>query len=117
MILEDEVYVCDFCGYDEGEFDAKTGNHHVCQKLASASARIATLEAAQETLADALERIDKWAKAYPLDIFPEPDFKRVRELLEAGGITLDAVSASNMRHVIAQVKDITATALEALRHD
>ena len=47
-----------------------------------------------------LARIENWCKAYPLDVFPEPDFTLVRQLLEAGGVTLDAVSASNMRHVV-----------------
>src|SRR5574343_185614 len=54
----------------------------------------------------ALQQIDNWAKAYPLDVFPEPDFKRVREVLEAAGITLDSVSASNMRHVITGIARI-----------
>jgi hypothetical protein len=53
-----------------------------------------------EVMDTALQRIDAWCKAYPLDVFPEPDFKQVRVLLEAGGITLDSVSASNMRHVL-----------------
>jgi hypothetical protein len=59
----------------------------------------------------ALERIVQWADAYPLDIFPEPDFKRVRELLAAGGITVDAVSASCMRRVIEGVGNIAKAAL------
>lgn len=55
---------------------------------------------------DLLQEIENWCHAYPLDIFPEPDFKKVRELLEAGGITLDSVSASNMRHVLKGVAEI-----------
>lgn len=51
----------------------------------------------------------QWADAYPLDIFPEPDFKKAREGLASVGITLDSVSASNMRHVIIGVKDILNT--------
>ncbi|KKL90502.1 hypothetical protein LCGC14_1904000, partial [marine sediment metagenome] len=47
------------------------------------------------------DRLETWGRAYPLDIFPEPDMKAAAELLIAGGITLDAISASNMRHVIA----------------
>ena len=39
-------------------------------------------------------------EAYPLDVFPEPDWKRAGDLLRAGGITIDAVSASYMRHVV-----------------
>jgi hypothetical protein len=65
-----------------------------------------------ERYEEALERIDQWADAYPLEVFPEPDMKAVRKALEAAGITIDCVSASNMRHVITQVKHITSAALE-----
>lgn len=51
-------------------------------------------------------KIKNWADAYPLTVFPEPDFKVVRATLAEKGITLDAVSASNMRHVINGVKAI-----------
>jgi hypothetical protein len=53
-----------------------------------------------ERMQEALERIEQWSQAYPLMIFPEPDFAKAAELLKAGGMTLDAISASNMRHVI-----------------
>jgi hypothetical protein len=66
-----------------------------------------------ERLEDALHRIEQWAQAYPLDVFPEPDFKRARELLAAGGISLDSISASNMRHVVEGVGKIARGALEA----
>lgn len=59
-------------------------------------------------LREKLHRIEVWADAYPLSVFPEPDFKHVRELLESGGITLDSVSASNMRHVLQGIKSILA---------
>ena len=64
-----------------------------------------------ERLREALEGIVRWADAYPLDIFPEPDFKKAHELLKAGGITLDAVSASCMRHVVEGVGKIAKEAL------
>lgn len=64
-----------------------------------------------ERYEEALIRIQQWAEAYPVGIFPEPDLKRARELLEAGGMTLDAVSASNMRHVLNGIKDIVAASL------
>jgi hypothetical protein len=44
--------------------------------------------------------IEKWLAAYPLDIFPEPDMAKAADALKAAGQTLDAVSASNMRHVL-----------------
>jgi hypothetical protein len=65
----------------------------------------------EERLEEALERIVSWSEAYPLDIFPEPDWSKVREMLEAGGITLDAVSASCMRHVVEGVGKIAREAL------
>jgi hypothetical protein len=66
-----------------------------------------------DELVDALQKIQSWSEAYPLDIFPEPDLKRARELLSAGGITLDAVSASVARHVIKGVGKIAREALKA----
>jgi hypothetical protein len=64
-----------------------------------------------ENYEEALQHIVSWSKAYPLDIFPEPNFKRARELLQAGGISLDAVSASCMRHVVEGVGKIASDAL------
>lgn len=61
---------------------------------------------AKEALEDKLLQIETWARAYPLDVFPEPDLKRAREVLEAHGMTLDAISASNMRHVLNGIMDI-----------
>jgi len=67
-----------------------------------------------ERLRKAVERIDRWSKAYPIDVFPEPDWKRVNEVLAASRLSLAAVSASNMRHVVEGVGKI---AREALRDD
>ena len=67
--------------------------------------RIAELEAA-------LQRIDNWAKAYPIKAFPEPDLKKAAKVLKDAGLTIDAISASNMRHVLDGVKDITKQALK-----
>jgi hypothetical protein len=64
-----------------------------------------------ERYEDALQAIVQWSEAYPLDVFPEPDWKKAAELLRAGGITLDAVSASCMRHVIEHVGKIAREAL------
>jgi hypothetical protein len=63
-------------------------------------------------LRSALERIEQWSRAYPLDIFPKPDLKKAAELLHAGGITLDAVSACAMRHVVEGVGKIAREALK-----
>lgn len=69
------------------------------------------LEAQVERLEDALRKIFSWSQAYPVEMFPEPDFAKVRELLAAGGIAIDCVSASNMRHVIEGVEQLAKIGL------
>lgn len=59
-----------------------------------------------ERLEDKLQKIKNWCEAYPLDIFPEPDFKKAAKVLKENGMTLDAISASNMRHVLNGIKKI-----------
>ena len=63
-------------------------------------------------LVEALEQIDQWSQAYPLNIFPEPDWVKARQLLEAGGMTLDSVSAGAIRRVVDGVGKIAREALE-----
>jgi hypothetical protein len=83
------------------------------EQVNSSSAEIVKQQAEQiENKKDALVKIQNWAKAYPLEVFPEPDFKKVAEVLKAAGISLDTVSASNMRHVINGVKKIVEQALK-----
>jgi hypothetical protein len=60
---------------------------------------------------EALRQIDEWAKAYPLDVFPEPDLKRAHEVLEAAGLSLGQISAQAMRHVLTGVQKIAAAAM------
>ena len=62
---------------------------------------------------EALEEIKTWSEAYPLNIFPEPDFKKAHEVLKLNGMTLDAISASNMRHVLNGMIHIVQRALKA----
>jgi len=66
------------------------------------------LKAADEIdqLRDKHHIIYQWCNTYPLDIFPEPDFVAVQEALAEHGITLDSVSASNMRHVLSCIRKI-----------
>jgi hypothetical protein len=75
-------------------------------------ARAEAAEARAERYERWLQRIDNWAKAYPLDVFPEPDFRQVYVVLKAAGISLDQVSASNMRHVIQGVEGMVEKALK-----
>jgi len=65
-----------------------------------------------EIAVTALVKVDNWAKAYPLDVFPEPDWQKAKKLL--GSNLLSCISASNMRHVIKGVKDIVTNALAAI---
>ena len=71
--------------------------------IAAERAEAVRMREENEKLRAALEEYDEkltaWASAYPLEVFPEPDLKKVHALLQAEGMTLDAVSASNMRHV------------------
>jgi hypothetical protein len=67
-----------------------------------------------DKLEEALQRIARWADAYPLQVFPEVDaayHAAAHEVLTANGMTLDRLSASAMRHVITQVGKIAADAL------
>jgi hypothetical protein len=59
---------------------------------------------------DVVQRINQWAEAYPLSVFPEPDFDAVQKALAANGLSLDCVSASNMRYVITKIRDMIAAA-------
>ena len=70
-------------------------------------------EAQIDRMTEALERIEQWSRAYPRSVFPEPDLKRARALLEAGGMTLDAISAHAMRHAVEGVGKIARAALGA----
>lgn len=64
-------------------------------------------------LEEALKAILRLEHAYPLKVFPEPDFEKCRQLLEAGGESLDRVSASNMRHAVGVCSKIVRAALDA----
>ena len=62
-----------------------------------------------EKLQDKMQRIKTWCDAYPVKIFHEPslaDFKTAHKVLKQHGLTLDAISASNMRHVLSGISNI-----------
>ena len=65
-----------------------------------------------EKLEEVLERPSSWAEAYPISMFPEPDLRRASRVLVLHGMTLDSISASNMRHVLNRMKDIIKQALK-----
>jgi len=59
-----------------------------------------------EDLQEKLYKIKTWVEAYPVSVFPEPDFKKVTKVLKRNGIAIDSISASNMRHVLKGIKAI-----------
>ncbi len=73
---------------------------------------IQRLEKENDRMHDALQKIKSWANAYPIECFPEPDFKKANELLKAGGVSMDAISASCMRHVVKGVGELAKAGLE-----
>jgi hypothetical protein len=67
-----------------------------------------TLKKSRDKLVEVMHRIDNWAKAYPLKVFPEltqDNWKQAAEVLKANGLSLDRLSASNMRHVLDEIKE------------
>jgi len=62
-----------------------------------------------EIAEDKLSQIETWVKAYPLAVFPEPDFTKAARVLKNNGMTLDSISASNMRHVLNGITRIIST--------
>lgn len=68
--------------------------------------QIEKLEQRIEDLEGTLDILRIWVEHYPLKIFPEPDMKEAMNALNVVGITLDAVSASAMRHVLTQVTEM-----------
>jgi NAD(P)H-flavin reductase len=73
-----------------------------------------SVEGSGDVVADFLHELDGWENAYPLSCFPEPDLKRAAEVLKANGMTLDAISASNMRHVVSCIAPKARAALTAM---
>ena len=96
-------------------FDSETDWHNagddVLREQFDPYAMLRLVEQQAERLEDGHRRIVEWAKAYPLDVFPEPDFEKAAQVLKDAGMTLDAISASNMRHVVEGVGNIAKDAL------
>jgi len=87
-------------------------NKQQAEFLSLAKEQMDAYQAENERYEEALRRIDVWARAYPLKVFPKPDLKKAHQVLKAAGMTLDAISADAMRHVLSGVKDIVKQALD-----
>jgi len=74
-----------------------------CEELVAENERLNT---ENENISEKFHQITNWCKAYPLQVFPEPDMKKAHELLKVGGITIDSVSAYAMRHVLVGIQKI-----------
>ena len=70
-----------------------------------------------DVLEELLGELAGWEVAYPLSAFPEPDLIQAAALLKAGGMTLDAVSASNMRHVVSCIVPKTIAVIDDLARE
>lgn len=130
MTIEGSVYptVDDvkYMDYLDGLYFETTGHHFglllfKADPVAFRSGRDAWLalqkkddpDAKIEALEDALTRIEQWTLAYPLSVFPEPDWKKARTVLEEHGMTLDSISAGAMRRVVEGIAEI----IEEARRD
>ena len=65
-----------------------------------------------EEITDELQKMLDWCNAYPIEVFPEPDFKKAAQVLKDAGMTIDSISASNMRHVLKGLRGHIEAALE-----
>ena len=80
-----------------------------------ANEKYGDLQAENERLQDALDKIHQWCKAYPRTVFIEPtekEWEQIRDVLNYNGLSLDAVSGSCMRHVVERWTEITEEALK-----
>tara|TARA_R110000868_G_scaffold381184_1_gene647553 strand:+ start:1574 stop:1969 length:396 start_codon:yes stop_codon:yes gene_type:complete len=81
------------------------------------AALLAVAKAERDRLREALEQIAQWSDAYPTEVFPEPDFAQATAALASSGMSIDAVSASNMRHATKGVGKIARAALKGESHE
>jgi hypothetical protein len=63
---------------------------------------------------DALWHIRAWCEAYPLEVFPEPDFAAIRERI--GDEAMSALHASWARHIVSGISRYARKGLGELEH-
>ena len=70
-----------------------------------------------EQLEDTLERIAQWCTAYPITVFlplSNDEIRRAGEVLNAAGISMDALHGGWARHLLEGIGKEARTALSAL---
>jgi hypothetical protein len=65
-----------------------------------------------DDMKESLEEIIRWEDAYPLDMFPEEDIEKAREILKEHGISLTNLMVHGMRHVVTRCAEIARKAME-----
>ncbi len=111
-----EVESCGECPIKEdGIFDS---SYAICTFLKMGASTYVTIEDTSkilpncpledypEDVEDKLNKIKDWCGAYPLGVFPEPDFKKAGQVLKDNGISLDTITGSNMRHLLKGIQNI-----------
>lgn len=93
------LYVCDRHGNDGQVISATAGVCRICSHELEARPYASLVE-----LKEVFDALRDWRDhAYPEDVFPKPDLKLARKLLEEGGMTLDSVSVDVMRNALTSV--------------
>jgi hypothetical protein len=70
-----------------------------------------------ERMEKALRDIVQWARAYPFTAFPKPDLQRAHKALAGSGVSVDAISADAMRHVLDGIVNVALDGLGEKRGD
>jgi hypothetical protein len=73
--------------------------------------RLASVERERDAAAERLRQIADVCRAYPTQVFAEPDLDKARRLLEAGGVSLDSVSAKAARTVADYIITLATNAM------
>lgn len=88
------------CGHEWKFVDRRGDEFQECFQcqVEQLGRQVAELQDANKEANARLQRIDDWCRAYPLDVFPEPDLEADRRLLGDGEFT--RLNAHSMRHVV-----------------
>ena len=111
---------CPTCGSDCNERDelekAEREIERLRAALEKANDQAERFERGWYLRGDVLERLQQWADAYPVEVFPEPlrqEWQQANEVLAQAGLSMTRMSASNMRHVISGVRKMVDEGLKA----